>query len=143
VDNLLNPVTPVHVTSSLSTALSSQLSLVTPVHVTSYLSTALSSDLCLYLPNGVISFKCFGSTFVVISHRYIVCCMFYPTFQSINFNRLGRTYSMITLKSLSSLGATALRESWLPVLFASTGLYPELSFSILQSPSLVGSLERR
>jgi hypothetical protein len=30
--------------------------------------------------------------------------------------------------------ATALREPWPPVLFASTGLYPELSFSILQSP---------
>jgi hypothetical protein len=28
------------------------------------------------------------------------------------------------------------------VLFASTGLYPELSFSILQSPSLAGPLER-
>jgi hypothetical protein len=33
------------------------------------------------------------------------------------------------------LGATALREPWPPVLFASTGLYPELSFSILQSPT--------
>jgi hypothetical protein len=44
--------------------------------------------------------------------------------------------------SSSSLGATALRRSWLPVLFASTSLYPELSFSILQSPSLVGPLER-
>jgi hypothetical protein len=33
--------------------------------------------------------------------------------------------------SSSSLGATALREPWPPVLFASTGLYPELSFSIL------------
>ena len=42
----------------------------------------------------------------------------------------------------SSLGATALRQPWPPVLFASTGLYPELSFSILQSPSLVGPLER-
>ena len=42
----------------------------------------------------------------------------------------------------SSLGATALREPWPPVLFASTALYPELSFSILQSPSLVGPLER-
>jgi hypothetical protein len=42
----------------------------------------------------------------------------------------------------SSLGATALREPWPPVLFASTGLYPELSFSILQSPSLIGPLER-
>jgi hypothetical protein len=39
-------------------------------------------------------------------------------------------------------GATALREPWPPVLFASTGLCPELSFSILQSPSLVGPLER-
>jgi hypothetical protein len=29
------------------------------------------------------------------------------------------------------------------VLFASTGLYPELSFSIFQSPSLVGPLERK
>jgi hypothetical protein len=44
--------------------------------------------------------------------------------------------------SSSSLGATALHEPWPPVLFASTGLYPELSFSILQSPSLVGPLER-
>ena len=35
--------------------------------------------------------------------------------------------------SSSSLGATALREPWPPVLFASTGLYPELFFSILQS----------
>jgi hypothetical protein len=42
----------------------------------------------------------------------------------------------------SSLDATALREPWPPVLFASTGLYPELSFSILQSPSLVGPFER-
>jgi hypothetical protein len=33
--------------------------------------------------------------------------------------------------SSSPLGATALREPWPPVLFASTGLYPELSFSIL------------
>jgi hypothetical protein len=41
-----------------------------------------------------------------------------------------------------SLGATALREHWPPVLFASTGLYPELSFSILQSPSVVGPLKR-
>jgi hypothetical protein len=40
-----------------------------------------------------------------------------------------------------SLGATALREPWLPVLFTSTGPYPELSFSILQSPSLVGPLD--
>jgi hypothetical protein len=46
------------------------------------------------------------------------------------------------LASSSSLGATALREPWPPVLFASTGLYPELSFSILPSPSLVGPLER-
>ena len=46
------------------------------------------------------------------------------------------------LPSSSSLGATALREPWPPVLFASTGLYPELSFSILQFPSLVGPLER-
>ena len=45
-------------------------------------------------------------------------------------------------KNSSSLGATALREPWPPVLFASTGPYPELSFSILQSPSLVGPLER-
>jgi hypothetical protein len=44
--------------------------------------------------------------------------------------------------SSSSLGATALREPWPPLLFASTRLYPELSFSILQSPSLVGPLER-
>ena len=44
--------------------------------------------------------------------------------------------------SSSSLGSTALREPWPPVLFASPGLYPELSFSILQSPSLVGPLER-
>ena len=42
----------------------------------------------------------------------------------------------------SSLGATTLREPWPPVLFAPTGLYPELSFSILQIPSLVGPLER-
>jgi hypothetical protein len=47
-----------------------------------------------------------------------------------------------SLSSSSSLGATALREPWPPVLFASTNLYPELSFSILQSPSLVGPLER-
>ena len=40
------------------------------------------------------------------------------------------------------LGATALRQPWPPMLFASTGLYPELSFSILQFPSLVGPLER-
>ena len=32
--------------------------------------------------------------------------------------------------------------TWPPVLFASTGPYPDLSFSILQSPSLVGPLER-
>jgi hypothetical protein len=38
--------------------------------------------------------------------------------------------------SSSSLGDTALREPWPPVLFASTGLYPELSSSILQSPYL-------
>jgi hypothetical protein len=44
--------------------------------------------------------------------------------------------------SSSSLGATALREPWPPVLFASTGPYPELFFSILQSASLVGLLER-
>jgi hypothetical protein len=43
--------------------------------------------------------------------------------------------------SSSSLGATALHEPWSPVLLASTGLYPKLSFSILQSPSLVGPLE--
>jgi hypothetical protein len=30
------------------------------------------------------------------------------------------------------LGATALREPWPPVLFASTGPYPELFFSIVQ-----------
>jgi hypothetical protein len=42
----------------------------------------------------------------------------------------------------SSLVSTALREPWPPVLFASTGLYPALSFSILQSPSLVGPPER-
>jgi hypothetical protein len=40
----------------------------------------------------------------------------------------------ITTHLSSSLGATALREPWPPVVFASTGLYPELSFSILQSP---------
>jgi hypothetical protein len=44
--------------------------------------------------------------------------------------------------SSSSLGTTALREPWPPLLFASTGLYPELFFSILQSPSVVGPLER-
>jgi hypothetical protein len=32
--------------------------------------------------------------------------------------------------SSSSLGATALHEPWPPVLFASTGLYPELFFCI-------------
>jgi hypothetical protein len=42
----------------------------------------------------------------------------------------------------SSLGATALREPWLPVQFASTGPCPELFFSVLPSPSLVGPLER-
>jgi hypothetical protein len=42
----------------------------------------------------------------------------------------------------SSFGATALREHWPPMLFVSTGPYPELSFSILQSPSLVRPLER-
>ena len=51
-------------------------------------------------------------------------------------------YSSSSSSSSSSLGATALREPWPPVLFASTGLYPELSFSILQSSSLVGPLER-
>jgi hypothetical protein len=45
------------------------------------------------------------------------------------------------ISSSSSLGVTALREPWPPVLFASTGLYPELSFSILQSPFLVSPLE--
>jgi hypothetical protein len=45
-------------------------------------------------------------------------------------------------QSSSSLGAIALHVPWPPVLFASTGLYPELSFSILQSPSPVGPLER-
>jgi hypothetical protein len=49
---------------------------------------------------------------------------------------------MLVRLSSSPLGATALRDPWPPVLFASTGLYPELSFSILQSPSLVGPLER-
>jgi hypothetical protein len=44
--------------------------------------------------------------------------------------------------SSSSLGTTALRQSWPPVLLASTGLYPEISFSTLQSPPLVGPLER-
>jgi hypothetical protein len=39
------------------------------------------------------------------------------------------------------LRCTALHEPWPPVLFASTSLYPRLSFSILQSPSLVGPLE--
>jgi hypothetical protein len=33
-------------------------------------------------------------------------------------------------------------QLWTPVLFTFTGLYPELSFSILPSPSLVGPLER-
>jgi hypothetical protein len=37
-------------------------------------------------------------------------------------------------RSSPSLGAAALREPWPPVLFASTGLYPELFFSIFQSP---------
>jgi hypothetical protein len=32
--------------------------------------------------------------------------------------------------SSSSLGATALREPWPPVLLASTGLYPDFSFSM-------------
>jgi hypothetical protein len=50
--------------------------------------------------------------------------------------------SLSSSSSSSSHGATALREPWPHVLFASTGLYPELSFSILQSPSLVGPLER-
>jgi hypothetical protein len=50
--------------------------------------------------------------------------------------------SDVTSSSSSPLGATALRERWLPVLVASTGLYPRLSFSILQSPSLVSPLER-
>jgi hypothetical protein len=40
------------------------------------------------------------------------------------------------------LGSTARREPWPPMLFASTGLYPEISFSILQSPSLADPLER-
>jgi hypothetical protein len=54
----------------------------------------------------------------------------------------GQRSSTVNAPSSSSLGATALREPWPPVLFASTGLYPELSFSILQSPSRVGPLER-
>jgi hypothetical protein len=55
-------------------------------------------------------------------------------------------FILITAKCNSSsssppLGATALREPWPPLLFASPGLYPELSFSILQSLSLVSPLE--
>ena len=42
---------------------------------------------------------------------------------------------LLGLSSSSSLGATALREPWPPVLFASTGLYPELSFSISRRSS--------
>jgi hypothetical protein len=52
------------------------------------------------------------------------------------------SYASSSSSSSSLLGATALREPWPPVLFVSIGLYPELSFSILQSPSLVGPLER-
>ena len=58
-------------------------------------------------------------------------------------NRIKRKiYVERITSSSSSLGTTALHEPWPPVLFASTGLYPELSFSILQSPSLVSPLER-
>jgi hypothetical protein len=62
-----------------------------------------------------------------------------------NSNRnttLKKPQIIFSCKSSSSFGATALRQPWPPVLFASTGLYPELFFSILQSPSLVGPLER-
>jgi hypothetical protein len=47
----------------------------------------------------------------------------------------------VSSSSSSSLGATALREPWLPVLFASTGLYPELSFSI-HTPACKACLNR-
>jgi hypothetical protein len=40
-----------------------------------------------------------------------------------------RGASSLSSSSSSSLGATALREPWPPVLFASTGPYPELFFS--------------
>jgi hypothetical protein len=49
---------------------------------------------------------------------------------------------IITTTTTTTTTTTALREPWPPVLFASTGLSPELSFSILQSSSLVGPLER-
>jgi hypothetical protein len=71
------------------------------------------------------------------------------SFQSL-LDRATRCISAEGMSSSSSssssssppLGATALREPWPPVLFASTGPYPELSFSILQSPYLVVPLER-
>jgi hypothetical protein len=39
-------------------------------------------------------------------------------------------YTLSSSSSSSSLGATALSEPWPSVLFASTGLYPELFFFI-------------
>ena len=80
----------------------------------------------------------------IYTHVCVCVCVIVEDNIFIKYNSAARFRLLDNLQSssLSSLGATALRQPWPPVLFASTGLYPELSFSILQSPSLVGPLER-
>ena len=61
------------------------------------------------------------------------------TLNLINFIQCIRPWQASSLSATREIPASYVRP---PVLFASTGLCPELYFFILQSPSLVGPLER-
>ena len=98
-----------------------------------------------YVPSPSSRFQCLQCSVLILeSCTTHTNCQ--PTIYSVSINvilrRVRVTIVAVEKQSSSSLGATALCEPWPPVLFASTGLYPELSFSILQSPSLVRPLER-